>query len=112
MELEHFGANEDEEKDIKYVDDYTLMRHKILSKTYFVKTKDEEEETSKSEEYDLPVLPPPKLDKQIAAVEDEYDTELEYSLRADTPGLLDSDWVEQIREAYKGSQEPIKVKII
>ncbi|XP_017886047.1 protein broad-minded-like isoform X2 [Ceratina calcarata] len=112
LEFQQFDAKEDGEMSVKYIDDYTLIRHKILSKTYFVNIKNEEEETSKSEEYDLPMLPPPKFDNENVPLEDEYETELEYSLRADTPGLLDSDWVEQIREAYKASQEPTKNTVL
>ena len=113
MKLQNFDAEETENEEMgtEYVDDYTLLRHKIISKTYFVKIKDEEE-TSKSEEYELPQLPPAKLDKDAASVsENDYNTELENILQADKPGLLDSDWVGQVRGTYTASPEPLKVNI-
>lgn len=102
---------ENEELSVKCIDDYTLIRYKIISRTYFIKSKDEEE-SSKSEEYDLPKLPPPKLNKENVVFSDtEYNTELENLLQEDRPGLLDSNWVQQVREAYKESPDPLKVDI-
>ncbi|XP_053976806.1 uncharacterized protein LOC128875330 isoform X1 [Hylaeus volcanicus] len=110
--LEHQNLNmqgtDNEDTSTEYIDDYTLLRHKILSKTYFIKCKDEEE-SSKSEEYDLPKLPPPKVGKNEFFSETEYNTELENLLQEDKPGLLDSNWVQQVREAYTESRDPLKV---
>lgn len=112
LEIQNFDTKEgiNEEIDAKYIDNYTLIRHKIISKTYFIKSKNEEE-TFKLEEYDLPKLPPLKLNKENSSAETEYDTELETLLRENKSVLLDINWVEQIREAYIVSLDPIKVYI-
>ncbi|XP_076749425.1 protein broad-minded [Xylocopa sonorina] len=112
LELENFNIDDEtEEINTKYIDDYTLIRYKIISKTYFVKSV-EEEETSKSEEYDLPQLPPAKSNKEHFSVETEIHTVLEDLLKQKKPGLLDSNWVGEIREAYKESSEPIKNTVL
>lgn len=97
-----------EELNTKYIDDYTLIQHKIISKTYFVKSKDEEE-ALEPEEYNLPKLLPLELIKENSFSETEYGTELESLLRENRSGLLDNNWVQQIREAYIASQNPIEV---
>ncbi|XP_017760235.1 PREDICTED: uncharacterized protein LOC108550852 [Eufriesea mexicana] len=112
LDLQNFNTEvTNEEISAKYIDDYTLIRHKIISKTYFVKCKDKEE-TSKSQEYNLPKLPPLKSNKENSSLETEYDTQLENLLQENKPGLLDSNWVEQIREAYIASSNPIKNTVL
>ncbi|OAD55152.1 Protein broad-minded [Eufriesea mexicana] len=92
LDLQNFNTEvTNEEISAKYIDDYTLIRHKIISKTYFVKCKDKEE-TSKSQEYNLPKLPPLKSNKENSSLETEYDTQLENLLQENKPGLLDSNW--------------------
>ncbi|CAK9810663.1 Protein broad-minded [Anthophora quadrimaculata] len=115
LQFQHFDTEEveTEKTNMKYIDDYILIQHKIISKTYFVKSmEDDEEETSTSEEYDLPKLPPPKLNTENVSIETKYDTELESLLKESKSGLLDSNWVEQIREAYKASSEPIENTVL
>ncbi|KAF3430761.1 LOW QUALITY PROTEIN: hypothetical protein E2986_00218 [Frieseomelitta varia] len=72
----------------------------------------DKEETSKPKEYDTSELYPLKLNEQSYFLESEYDTELESLLQENKPGLLDSSWVKQIREAYTASQNPIKNMIL
>ncbi|XP_050576401.1 uncharacterized protein LOC126915612 [Bombus affinis] len=100
-----------EELNTKYIDDYTLIQHKIISKTYFVKSKDEEE-ALEPEEYNLPKLLPLELIKENSFSETEYGTELESLLRENKSGLLDNNWVQQIREAYIASQNPIENTVL
>lgn len=87
------------------------MRQKIISKTYFIISKDAEE-VFKSEAHDLTKLSPWKSnEKDTSFLETEYDSELENLLRENKPGLLDSNWVQQIRDAFKVSSDPLKVNI-
>ncbi|XP_043260718.1 protein broad-minded-like [Colletes gigas] len=114
LKLQNLNTQETENEDIntEYIDDYTLIQHKIISKTYFIKSMDDEE-SSKSEEYDLPKLPPPKLNNENAFFsKTECNTKLENLLQEDKPGLLDSNWVQQVREAYKESPDPINNTVL
>lgn len=117
--LEFLNSNKQETKNgeisIRCIDDYALLQHKIISKTYFIETKDGEEssKSSKSEEYDLPQLPPLKLNKQDVPHSDNEDyTELQNLLCENKPGLLDSDWITEVREAYIASSDIIKVNVL
>ncbi|XP_015438012.1 PREDICTED: protein broad-minded-like [Dufourea novaeangliae] len=114
LKLHNSNTQETENDEISTncIDDYTLMRHKIIYKTYLIKINDEEEST-KAEEYDISMLPPPKLNKQnISSSETEDFTELETLLRDNKSGLLDNYWVEDIREAFKILDEPMKNTVL
>ncbi|KZC15043.1 Protein broad-minded [Dufourea novaeangliae] len=66
-----------------------------------------------NQEYDISMLPPPKLNKQnISSSETEDFTELETLLRDNKSGLLDNYWVEDIREAFKILDEPMKNTVL
>nr|XP_012148034.1 PREDICTED: uncharacterized protein LOC105663485 isoform X2 [Megachile rotundata] len=94
------------------IDDYTIIRKKIISKTYFMISTDEEE-ASESEVYDLAKSSSWKSNtKDTYFSETEYDSELESLLRENKPGLLDSNWVQQIRDAYKASSDPLKRTVL
>ncbi|XP_034171396.2 protein broad-minded isoform X1 [Osmia lignaria lignaria] len=104
------GGNE--EFSCSCIDEYAVMRQKIISKTYFIISKDEEE-VFKSETQDLTKLSPwESNEKDTSFSETEYDSELENLLRENKPGLLDSNWVQQIRDAYKVSSDPLKDTVL
>lgn len=112
---------DDEVKEEYIIDESSLLRHKILSNSYYIKHKypnkvslNEYEDTNNtfdSEEYQLfSTLPPPNIITEMALFNDiQYDSELEDILRESKPGLLDTSWILQIRNAYINSTTSLKV---
>ncbi|XP_076287789.1 protein broad-minded isoform X1 [Lasioglossum baleicum] len=109
LELQNSNSEglENTDTETGIVDEYTLIRHKIISKANFLRLEDEEEQ-SKLEEYDVSILPTPKLDVHYSSSEYDDSTELDCLLKENTRGLLDSDWIEEARGAYKSSSDMIK----
>ncbi|XP_078044991.1 protein broad-minded isoform X1 [Augochlora pura] len=97
--------NEDAKEEV--IDEYTLIRHKIISKTDFIELEDEEEQ-SKLEDYDVSILPTPKLNIRMHSLEYDDSTELDDFLKENKHGLLDSDWIGGVRAAYTQSSDSIK----
>nr|XP_031836746.1 protein broad-minded-like isoform X2 [Nomia melanderi] len=113
LELQHSSLQEFENENTRteLIDDCILMRNKIISKVHFIKT--ENEEYTNLEEYDVSVLQTLKVNKEetcFSEVEDR--TVLENLLQESKPGLLDSNWIEDVREAYKASSEPMKNTVL
>lgn len=117
-----FDFQADEEAREEYIiDESSLLRHKILSNSYYIKHKypnkvslNEYEDTNNTfepEEYELfSTLPPPNVATEIALFyEIKSDSELEDILCENKPGLLDTSWILQIRNAYINSRTSIKV---
>lgn len=112
---------DDEVKEEYIIDESSLLRHKILSNSYYIKHKypnkvslNEYEDTNNtfdSEEYQLfSTLPPPNIITEMALFYDvQSDSELEDILRESKPGLLDTSWILQIRNAYINSTTSLKV---
>lgn len=99
----------------KYIiDECSLLRHKILLNSYYMKHKyynisskehEEMKNTLEPEEHQLfSTLPPPNIIvEQRVSYNIESDSALEDMLGNSKPGLLDSNWVLQIRNAYISS---------
>lgn len=112
---------DDEVKEEYIIDESSLLRHKILSNSYYIKHKNpnkvplnEYEDTNNTfepEEYQLfSTLPPPNIITEMALFyEIQSDSELEDILCESKPGLLDNSWILQIRNAYINSTTSLKV---
>ncbi|KAF7405263.1 hypothetical protein HZH66_004169 [Vespula vulgaris] len=120
-----FDFQADEEVREEYIiDESSLLRHKILSNSYYIKHKypnkvslNEYEDTNNTfepEEYELfSTLPPPNIATEIALFyEIKSDSELEDILCENKPGLLDTSWILQIRNAYINSRTSIKNTVL
>ncbi|KAG7204911.1 hypothetical protein KM043_005304 [Ampulex compressa] len=104
---------EDGENEEYVIDDCSLLRHRILSNSYFVDHKCAEDVTDLEENKLFSTLPPPKSSKE-ETYPSQYipSSELEDFLQESRPGLLDNNWVNQIREAHEALEGPLKNTVI
>ncbi|KAL2716528.1 protein broad-minded-like [Vespula squamosa] len=104
------------------IDESSLLRHKILSNSYYIKHKypnkvslNEYEDTNNTfepEEYELfSTLPPPNITTELLH-EIISDSILEDILYENKSGLLDTSWISQIRNAYIDSRTSIKNAVL
>lgn len=112
---------DDEIREEYIIDESSLLRHKILSNSYYIKHKYPNKVLSKEyentnnifepEEYQLfSTLPPPDVTTEKALFKEiESNTELEDMLHENKLGLLDTSWILQVRNAYISSTDSIKV---
>lgn len=91
------------------VDECSIMRHRILSDSYFVRQKRHEYTKQPEECLLFSKFPPPQGPEEGFADNSPSDTDLEYFLEADVPGLRDSGWVSQARKAFRSSNGSMKV---
>ncbi|XP_043483226.1 protein broad-minded-like [Leptopilina heterotoma] len=98
--------------DTYIVDECSIMRHQILSDSYFVRQKRHEYTKQPEECLLFSKFPPPQGPEEGFAGNSSSDTDLEYFLEADVPGLRDSGWVSQARKAFRSSNGSMKSDVM
>lgn len=91
------------------IDECSLLRHEIVSDSYFLTHKSIKFEQNPEERILFSRMPPPQ-EMDSNPKHPESVTELELVLNAHKPGLRDDNWVSQVKRAFKNSDDMIQVK--
>ena len=101
---------EGETRNMFIVDSCSLLRHQILTNSYYVRHKLNSPITDPEDCLLFSEFPPPVDSQRPPAVSrPSSSSELNDLLRDSKPGLRDSGWVSEAQKAYKNSSDPMKV---
>lgn len=98
-----------ESRETFIIDECSILRHQILSDSYFVRQKRYEYIKQPEDCLLFSKFPPPQGPEEGFDGNFSSDSDLEYFLQDDIPGLRDSGWVSQARKAFRTSNGTMKV---